>query len=209
MMNSNNIFAKSAIVMIDVVVGMTSNGSFGVKYGKNDLKYIDNTVDNIKKFIQNNEKKITHKCLIRSIYPEGKFTSDKMDPLYDLCVQNSKDIDNLFPLDDSWFEINKNENDSMKDNNFKKWIQDLNNKSTIDNLYIIGFTLTSCIKETSLSIANFFAKNKIKTKIILPLNLISYRAENLKQQNNKKSKIDEIIEELKNNNICVIDHINI
>ena len=208
MMNSNNNFEKSAIVMIDVVVGMTSNGSFGLKYGKDELKYIDGTVKNIENFIHKNTNNFAAKCLVRSIYPQGKFTNDKMDPLYNLCVQGSKDIDNLFSLDESWIEINKDNNDTMKDIKFKHWIQDLNVKSQIDNLYIIGFTLTSCIRQTALSIAVFFKENNIKTKIILPLNLISYRASYAKKENSK-SKVDTVIEELKSSNIIVVDKIDI
>ena len=208
MMNSNCNFEKSAIVMIDVVVGMTTSGSFGLKYNKDELKYIDWTVKNIENFIHKNTNNFATKCLVRSIYPQGKFTNNKIDPLYSLCVQGSKDIDNLFSLDGSWLEINKNENDTMKDLKFKNWIQNLNTKSQIDNLYIIGFTLTSCIKQTALSIATFFKENNIKTKIILPLNLISYRASYEKKKNNK-SIVDEVIEELKDNNIVVLDKIDI
>ena len=208
MMNSNSNFAKSAIVMIDVVVGMTSNGSFGLKYGKDEVKYIDGTVKNIENFIRKNTNNFAAKCLVRSIYQEGKFTNDKSDPLYNLCVQDSKDIDNLFSLDDSWVEINKDENDTMKDIKFKNWIQNLNTKSQIDNLYIIGFTLTSCVRQTELSIADFFKENNIKIKIILPLNLISYRASYEVKKNNK-SIVDKVIEELKDSNVIVIDKIDI
>ena len=208
MMNSNNNFEKSAIVMIDVVVGMTSSGSFGLKYGKDEVKYIDRTVKNIENFIHKQEKNFFSKCLIRSIYPVGKFTNDKQDALYNLCVRDSNDIENLFPLYDNWLEVNKDENDAMKDIKFKHWIQDLNTKSQIDNLYIIGFTLTSCIKQTALSIASFFKENNIKTKIILPLNLISYRTSYAKKENNK-SIVDTVIEELKGSNIIVVDKIDI
>ena len=208
MTQSDKNFSRSALVMIDVVKGMTSEGSFGVKYGKDELRYIDNTVSNIENFIHKQEKNFFSKCLIRSIYPVGKFTNDKQDALYNLCVRDSDDIENLFPLYDNWFEVNKDENDAMKDENFNNWLSNLNDKH-VDNLYIIGFTLTSCIKETALSVANFFKKNDINIRIILPLNLISYRAKYSECINNEKSIKDKVVDELKKQGIVILNNIDI
>ena len=199
MTQSDKNFSRSALVMIDVVKGMTSEGSFGAKYGKDELRYIDNTVSNIENFIHKQEKNFFSKCLIRSIYPVGKFTNDKQDALYNLCVRDSDDIENLFPLYDNWFEVNKDENDAMKDENFNNWLSNLNDKH-VDNLYIIGFTL---------SVANFFKKNDINIRIILPLNLISYRAKYSECINNEKSIKDKVVDELKKQGIVILNNIDI
>ena len=83
------------------------------------------------------------------------------------------------------------------------------NDKHVDNLYIIGFTLTSCIKETALSVANFFKKNDINIRIILPLNLISYRAKYSECINNEKSIKDKVVDELKKQGIVVLNNIDI
>lgn len=185
-----------ALVVIDAMKGFTTEGTFGRAFGEQDVRPIDETFARLQNFIDVNAGLLTTKCLVRSVYPAGKFTYDPESPLYHLCAEGSADLIDAIRIKGQWLEVQKAQTDATTEPDFTAWLEREIIKPAKQGLIFTGCTLTTCVSRTALSVRRFLdAANREKTAIVMPLNLIGSRS---------KSRIDPIVEELRDQRITVL-----
>jgi|GEM_PF-5672487 len=205
----NNINSDQSLVVIDATKGFTSKGTFGKAFGEQDSLPIDETFRRLEDFIDVNSRVLTTRCLVRSVYPAGKFIEDPKSPLYHLCVKDSDDLEDAIRIKGQWYTVQKSENDTTTERSFTDWLNNEITQRGKRGFIVTGSTLTTCISLTAMRMRQVLDDaNKEKTDIIAPLNLIGSRASHAKKMDGGKSRIDRVIEEMRDRRIRVINALN-
>lgn len=207
-MSNIDINPDQSLVVIDATKGFTSKGTFGEAFGKKDSQPIDEAFERLQEFINCNSGILTSRCLVRSVYPIGKFVKDTKSPLYHLYVEGSNDLEDAICINGQWYTVQKKENDATTEDSFKGWINHEIIEAKKRSVLLTGCTLTTCISRTAMGMRRILDEaNKEKTEIIAPLNLIGSRASHAKKADGGKSRIDRVVEEMRDNNINVVDEL--
>ena len=205
-MEKFDIDSGKALVVIDAMRGFTSKGTFGEAFGEQDSKPIDTTFKRLQNFIDVNSGVLETRSLVRSEYPAGKFVQDQKSPLYRLCVEGSVDLEDAILIDGQWYKVVKAENDATTEKDFIDWIDQAVIEGGKKGVIVTGCTLTSCVSQTAMSMRRILNEaNEERTSIIVPLNLIGSRESHAKKGSNGQSRIDLIVEEMRDTGIKVID----
>lgn len=201
-----NINSHQSLVVNDAMKGFTTEGTFGEAFGRQDVEPIDEAFRRLQNFINVYSGILTTRCLVRSVYPTGKFTNDPNSPLHYLCVEGSDDLEDAICIEGQWYVVQKAENDATTEKSFTDWIDNEIIEGKKESVIIAGCTLTTCISKTALSIRRILDDaNREKTDIIAPLNLIGNRECHSGKVDGAKSRIDRVIEEMRDERIQVIN----
>ncbi len=205
-MNKINVNPNQSLVVIDAMKGFTSEGTFSKTFGRQDCVSIDEAMRRLQKFIDVNAAVLDTRCLVRSVYPAGKFTRDQKSPLYNLCVAGSDDLKDAICIEGQWYIVQKAENDATTEKSFTNWINNVIIKGKKESIIVTGCTLTTCVSQSAMSIRRILDQaNAEKTDIIAPLNLIGTRESHAKKMHGQKSNIDLVIQEMRDKRIKVIN----
>lgn len=205
-MNKIDFDPDQSLVVIDALRGFTSKGTFGEAFDQQDSKPIDKTFERLQKFIDLHSGILATRCLVRSVYPIGKFTNDQNSPLYNLCTEGSDDLEDAIRVDGQWYTVQKAENDATTEKRFTDWVCNEIIQRERRSVIVTGCTLTTCVSQTAMSMRRILDEaNKEKTKIVAPLNLIGSRESHAKKVDGGRSRIDRVIEEMRDTGITVID----
>lgn len=208
-MNKIDFGSGQSLVVIDALKGFTSRGTFGEAFGQQDSKPIDETFERLHRFIDLKSGILATRCLVRSVYPIGKFTNDQNSPLYNLCTEGSDDLDDAICVDGQWYTVQKAENDATTEKRFTDWLNNEIIQREKSSVIVTGCTLTTCVSQTAMSMRKILNNaNKERTKIVAPLDLIGSRESQAKKASGGKSKNDRVIEEMRDTGITVIDSLN-
>jgi hypothetical protein len=197
---------NKALVVIDAMRGFTSKGTFGKAFGKEDSMPIDETFEKLQNFIDVKGGVLKTRCLIKSVYPTGKFIQDQNSPLYHLCEKGSSDLEDAIRINGLWYTVQKAENDATSEANFVDWINQSIIQGAKDGVIVTGCTLTTCLSQTAMGIKRILDHaNKERTDIIAPLSLIGSRKSHGHKGVDGKSRIDLVVEKMRDKGIKVTD----
>jgi len=169
-MNNMDVNPDQSIIVIDAIKGFTSEGTFGEAFGPEDSKPIDETFGRLQKFIDANNSVLTTRCLVRSLYPAGKFVQDPKSRLFNLCIEGSDDLKDAIYIDGLWYTVQKAENDATTEKSFTDWIDKFIIEEGKSGVIVSGCTLTTCVSQTAMSMRKRLNdSNKEKTDIIAPM----------------------------------------
>lgn len=158
-------------ICIDPLKAFTTQGTFGKVFSKEELKPIEDTFKSIDNCIKTIPSYI-NKIFVRSIYDVAQFTDGDLDsPMACLCsADNIIDREWAIHIPQKNNLITKYGNDLTESHEFKLLLPKIL-KSNKTQIIITGCTITSCIKQTSLSLAKIVNENKANTQLIVPSTL--------------------------------------
>jgi len=187
--------SNSAISVIDALNGFTTRGSFGNAYGTEDVRPIDETFGRLQEFLDSHKHSFISRSVVRSVYEPRQFTLGQESPLEDLCTKGSFDAQDAIQYSDPGYEITKNTNDATCAEAYLKWLS-LSVRSGVKEIILTGATLTSCLKQTSISTKRFLnSEFGTGVEVVVPLDLAGVRA-SIKNSPLYKRTIEEMRDHL-------------
>jgi nicotinamidase-related amidase len=145
---------STGLIVVDPQVGFTDlSGSFGRAFGAGELSPIQAAVRELAEFIAHLPEQVGG-IVVTSEYQPGYHTKGDLNhPLASLCVAAGPDceLSSGFTVRPGWTRVIKHEIDAASSHEFLEtlevWVRD--GRTT---LLVAGFTATTCVKQTVLSL---------------------------------------------------------
>ena len=162
---------STGLIVIDPQVGFTDlSGSFGRVFGAGELSPMQAAVRELAEFNAHLPEQVRG-IVVTSEYRPGYHTKgDLNQPLASLCVAGSPDceLSSGFTVCPGWTRVVKHEIDAASCNKFLEtlevWVWD--GRTT---LLVAGFTATTCVKQTVLSLLRWSRLRPVSIVIVQDL----------------------------------------
>lgn len=159
---------NSALIIVDMINGFCKKGNL---YSK-DLENLILPIANLAQKASNLKFPILAFC----DYHDKNSIEFENYPIH--CIKSTEEskLVNELNFIDNTNIINKNSTNGFVEDKFQQFLK--NNKN-ISNFIIVGDCTDICVQQFALTLKTYFNKNNIKSRIIIPINLVdTYNSKN-------------------------------
>lgn len=195
---------SSLWVVIDPMQAFTDDaGTLATAYGNHELVNIKATVQMLRQHIS--RRSVADQWLwVRSEYETGQHSDDSANNSLATLCDGSNPVDALWdtalipPTEAS--VITKTKTDATTSLEFRDVIEKARS-GPLRTIHLTGFLLTSCVRDTALSIATMMADTP--TRVVVHADLVAARSSNYSPDESGLSRVDRTLQQLATAGIAI------